>query len=103
PASATTEIYPLSLHDALPIFPRRRLNFQIAVNILGSFVHIKKSTTGVDVDVTGFHDFLVKSTAFVGYGNDQVIFVLLQQHVDFGDRKSTRLNSSHVKISYAVF
>src|SRR5690606_352399 len=23
--------------------------------------------------------------------------------VDFGDRKSTRLNSSHVKISYAVF
>src|SRR5690606_1952907 len=24
-------------------------------------------------------------------------------HADFGDRKSTRLNSSHVKISYAVF
>src|SRR5436309_6890134 len=23
--------------------------------------------------------------------------------IDFGDRKSTRLNSSHVKISYAVF
>src|SRR5690606_40231033 len=24
-------------------------------------------------------------------------------HADFGDRKSTRLNSSHVKTSYAVF
>src|SRR2546426_8445267 len=25
------------------------------------------------------------------------------QHVDLGDRKSTRLNSSHLVISYAVF
>src|SRR5690606_40347546 len=29
---------------------------------------------------------------------------MIQQAIDnFGDRKSTRLNSSHVKISYAVF
>src|SRR5690606_42126277 len=27
----------------------------------------------------------------------------LSEHVPAGDRKSTRLNSSHVKISYAVF
>src|SRR5690606_41941904 len=33
-------------------------------------------------------------------GIDDVPFVLLDQH---RDRKSTRLNSSHVKISYAVF
>src|SRR5699024_11841048 len=26
-----------------------------------------------------------------------------RQRLDFGDRKSTRLNSSHVSISYAVF
>src|SRR3712207_8040986 len=29
--------------------------------------------------------------------------VVLQHHLDFGDRKSTRLNSSHANISYAVF
>src|SRR5690606_41618630 len=29
--------------------------------------------------------------------------VIGQQHGDLQDRKSTRLNSSHVKISYAVF
>src|SRR5256885_11046134 len=28
---------------------------------------------------------------------------VLEQHVDKGDRKSTRLNSSHLVISYAVF
>src|SRR5690242_21177380 len=32
-------------------------------------------------------------------------FVVMRagSHVDFGDRKSTRLNSSHMSISYAVF
>src|SRR5690606_42069719 len=29
--------------------------------------------------------------------------LLQARHVSHGDRKSTRLNSSHVKISYAVF
>src|SRR5690606_41557942 len=30
-------------------------------------------------------------------------FFLAEQVIRYGDRKSTRLNSSHVKISYAVF
>src|SRR2546430_16478059 len=59
--TATTEIYTLSLHDALPIFDGPGTPLQT-----GRFpVHL----TGV-------------------------------QH---GDRKSTRLNSSHSQISYAVF
>src|SRR5437870_10853403 len=32
-----------------------------------------------------------------------VFFLLVQRKIAFGDRKSTRLNSSHVAISYAVF
>src|SRR5690349_23485576 len=60
--TATTEIYTLSLHDALPIF-----NFNAALQI-----------------------FRQPS----GY--------LPRQNV-LPDRKSTRLNSSHVEISYAVF
>src|SRR6266496_5682753 len=57
---ATTEIYTLSLHDALPIL------------------------LSTSAPVAGL------STATSGWPHQQ-------------DRKSTRLNSSHVEISYAVF
>src|SRR2546430_6786218 len=69
--TATTEIYTLSLHDALPICerPHRRL-----------VEH---------VEVGGDH----------GQGRPEVV----HQHRREGDRKSTRLNSSHSQISYAVF
>src|SRR5690606_41253509 len=48
------------------------------------------------------------SLVLVSYGQivRQQIYVGLLAQADFGierDRKSTRLNSSHVKISYAVF
>src|SRR5258707_13319494 len=69
--TATTEIYTLSLHDALPISTRE----------IG----------GVDVQVAGVP----------GAADDrQVIVVQVQPRTD---RKSTRLNSSHANISYAVF
>src|SRR3712207_7047566 len=72
--TATTEIYTLSLHDALPISgrqaragsrPRRRLRAGRA---------LRKRRAG-------------------GQGQGRA----------FSDRKSTRLNSSHANISYAVF
>src|SRR2546430_9721151 len=66
--TATTEIYTLSLHDALPIFR--------AVGV--KEVEVKR--------ITGREG----STDFV-------------RCVVPGDRKSTRLNSSHSQISYAVF
>src|SRR5438876_11190233 len=66
--TATTEIYTLSLHDALPIFPR------------------------VGDDVPGREDA-------GDVGGHRL------RHLDLAllDRKSTRLNSSHPSISYAVF
>src|SRR2546430_12133313 len=66
--TATTEIYTLSLHDALPIF-----------------------------GLEGIDDLLVKYTRRKGINTDGL--ELLPE----GDRKSTRLNSSHSQISYAVF
>src|SRR5439155_4274947 len=75
----TTEIYTLSLHDALPIFGAA-------------------SATG-----TGASNLIVDNTnaAFVpttfAAGN------LARKQSARKDRKSTRLNSSHVAISYAVF
>src|SRR2546427_6023516 len=65
--TATTEIYTLSLHDALPIFFRETL---FAPRLC--FLHWKTAT-------------------------------LPPQTTAQGDRKSTRLNSSHSQISYAVF
>src|SRR5689334_24185032 len=70
--TATTEIYTLSLHDALPIFPRR----------------VEKSD--FRAGRRAGRDRLASGTAALGAGCEQ-------------DRKSTRLNSSHSSISYAVF
>src|SRR3989442_11822569 len=39
----------------------------------------------------------------VALARDHVLFAALGERAVAGDRKSTRLNSSHVRISYAVF
>src|SRR5207253_9359770 len=77
-ATAPTETYTLSLHDALPIF---------------DIWHANRDERNWGVEVTGYpaSDFLPERwqrIAELGRGSD---------------RKSTRLNSSHVAISYAVF
>src|SRR5436309_8898313 len=72
--TATTEIYTLSLHDALPIFSRSaRTNVRLAP--------IGRGT-------------IAGGSACSANGTSRP---------ECRDRKSTRLNSSHVKISYAVF
>src|SRR5690242_20920995 len=71
--TATTEIYTLSLHDALPIS--------------GDAPHHGHRVTGSAV-VEGFESGPIAA----GSGTQQP-----------RDRKSTRLNSSHMSISYAVF
>src|SRR2546429_7136918 len=74
--TATTEIYTLSLHDALPI-------------CTGAIAWPPSS-------------FMINHIQWAGYGAALAAFglVLIWQGKD---RKSTRLNSSHGYISYAVF
>src|SRR5436309_15281289 len=74
--TAPTEIYTLSLHDALPIYGRPTL---------GPGSDHQPSRPVVE-------ERDLDAGAIVG----------LDQRAPI-DRKSTRLNSSHVKISYAVF
>src|SRR5258707_11627561 len=76
--TATTEIYTLSLHDALPIS-------SLAWSIAGT------AGQPPDVTVTGPGDAEVSVTRTTPYVSNAQ------------DRKSTRLNSSHANISYAVF
>src|SRR5205807_10432439 len=70
---ATTEIYTLSLHDALPIFPECIYDF--------GFLWFEDEAV-----VAGSASWVVAGNA-----------------AEAIDRKSTRLNSSHLVISYAVF
>src|SRR3989442_6361436 len=80
-----TEIYALSLHDALPISHNAG---GILVFDLPGLPQMGGHSTRV------FHNEVV--------ANDTVNFAPKGNTVA-GDRKSTRLNSSHVRISYAVF
>src|SRR5690606_39922985 len=83
-AAATTAIYTLSLHDALPIL--------LGVQPGGGFV--QQQHPGLLGQRPGQHCALPFSP---GEGVQRAVGQVNT------DRKSTRLNSSHVKISYAVF
>src|SRR3989442_5934867 len=84
--TATTEIYTLSLHDALPIYIQQIVLRPEVLAALRSCsgVLTPSAAQGLDGIVT------------MSLGAKGVVELEL-------DRKSTRLNSSHVRISYAVF
>src|SRR5690606_39796375 len=97
------DIYTLSLHDALPIYALPYENAEKAFQvILGDFVTTEDGTGIVHTAPTfGADDAKVAADAGVpgllvlDEKGNAVPLVDLQ-----GDRKSTRLNSSHVKTSY---
>src|SRR5256885_2794878 len=87
--TATTEIYTLSLHDALPISGAGISGSRVAVSLISLAVHSQPV-----------------SLAFGALGASQSVysnFLSRGKDVNLSDRKSTRLNSSHLVISYAVF
>src|SRR5690349_24196725 len=83
-APATTEIYTLSLHDALPI------------SKAGSWATILCRCAGV---LLGSSTVAMILAVISGSVAIELTFLTISRT----DRKSTRLNSSHVEISYAVF
>src|SRR5690606_42050797 len=87
-ATATPEIYTLSLHDALPI--------SAPIRMMRIAPHCDQR---LDPGVVAVLDVAFAVKAGVG----QQPRGLIEPIGQCLDRKSTRLNSSHVKISYAVF
>src|SRR5690606_40620315 len=88
--AAATVFYSLSLHDALPIS---------GVVGIGPVIEVFEIRLGGDGGV----DLPLPRDARLPPGFVQLLRPGRPFVVAFADRKSTRLNSSHVKISYAVF
>src|SRR5438445_5306259 len=82
--TATTEIYTLSLHDALPIYQQDQPNHahQDEQRLLCIFLQDQPA---------------MRATYEQQRLRDEPLQIVAR------DRKSTRLNSSHANISYAVF
>src|SRR3712207_8391027 len=89
--TATTEIYTLSLHDALPIF--------------GEIERAGDPHALEFARVEGAGHMRRHQSVFVEAVAGEILGVaeIGVNAVGRADRKSTRLNSSHANISYAVF
>src|SRR3712207_7381206 len=91
--TATTEIYTLSLHDALPIFGDLNVRH---VDRLGGALPLAGHPL-LDLLNALILALLIRRQLLLRGG------LLLADGLELLDRKSTRLNSSHANISYAVF
>src|SRR5699024_11456316 len=94
-AASPSSLYSLSLHDALPISDSL-LDVRVAHVSDDGFAGNAQS--GGDVP-----EFSIPVRGLVQVHEVHVDLCPRQFDVRLGDRKSTRLNSSHVSISYAVF
>src|SRR5690606_40625242 len=95
---APSASYTLSLHDALPIYASGIVTLQ------ASLESVSTVPSGIPLaDVAARQDATI--TLPDNYPTVTPVPVQLSelQGTEGVDRKSTRLNSSHVKISYAVF
>src|SRR5690606_41850864 len=102
-ARLPTSIYALSLHDALPIYRGEEVFF--AADVVDRNLRGRRRSCEARSHVEG-----LRWMDGIEFGQDRGGFRACRSHsasISLGqthrsDRKSTRLNSSHVKISYAV-
>src|SRR5207302_10300614 len=95
--TSTPAIYPLSLHDALPILSVTTSRVE---ELCGDLSRIR-APRGTELNA---RQWSTEAPLRMLLNNlDAEVAEKPQELIVYGDRKSTRLNSSHVKISYAVF
>src|SRR5690606_42145010 len=96
----TPDLHTLSLHDALPIFvaeTRQGAGCEVLDEHVGTLDQPPEQGVVRRIPQVEAQRFLAAIEP------DEVGAAALDVVVVAADRKSTRLNSSHVKISYAVF
>src|SRR5690625_6148221 len=86
---ADTEFHTLSLHDALPICDAKVFLMDEPLSNLDAKLRVQ-----MRAEIQKLHQRLQTTTIYVTHDQTEAMTI---------DRKSTRLNSSHVAISYAVF
>src|SRR5206468_11228059 len=87
--TSPTSFYTLSLHDALPIFFVFIAGYGTNLATVSRLFAPLQSALAARIPNAAFVRYSYTGTTFSGCGGT--------------DRKSTRLNSSHDQISYAVF
>src|SRR5205085_10105507 len=94
--TVTTKIYTLSLHDALPILFEmlKRINKENGKGLIKASIEAAEL---VFIDSRPYKARCIRVWAKYWLQNSHLPPTFQ------GDRKSTRLNSSHSQISYAVF
>src|SRR5690606_41740172 len=103
PSARSPSIYTLSLHDALPISTDRAFygdlaSMEFLPNLSRSVESICNKSTICNCSTReGFNEMTSLINCYLSQYPARYNFLIQS------DRKSTRLNSSHVKISYAVF
>src|SRR5690606_42008773 len=93
---STTSIHTPSLHDALPIYRKKPLGL----------IAIRGSVATQVSFLANLYAAMIPAAGEIQLDHDFLFRYQLAEHPQAAvqvDRKSTRLNSSHVKISYAVF
>src|SRR5690606_41376648 len=103
PATSSTRLSTLSLHDALPIS-----HYDNGIKFFSAQGEKLDDATELQIEAALEQPFRTVASEQLGKAvrtRDAVgrYVEACKNSVPRGDRKSTRLNSSHVKISYAVF
>src|SRR5439155_26252697 len=92
-----TQTYTLSLHDALPISREPEVETREGTRV--RIFTVEEELPFAGHPTLGTALYLYPSSE----ASDQIVLDLNVGKIPVRDRKSTRLNSSHVAISYAVF
>src|SRR5256885_8851960 len=101
--TATTEIYTLSLHDALPISGASGRLQALRIRTRAPLNDRETPSVGRFEDASLESRFLARTLDYVVTSNANVPECARESGFrGMRDRKSTRLNSSHLVISYAV-
>src|SRR5690606_41816247 len=99
PYTSPTDTYTLSLHDALPIYQaQQRYRDSLPAGVYQTLVN----NSNRRFQPRGMDERALAALR-AGLADPAPALAFFESPLGRKDRKSTRLNSSHVKISYAVF